>query len=63
MKLSPRKRQIVALVTQGLKNREIAKRMGITEHVVKNKLRMIYRDLGFSNRVELALWEIRRKER
>jgi DNA-binding NarL/FixJ family response regulator len=46
-----------------LKNREVAKAIGTTEHVVKNYLRAIYDKLGLWNRVELALWyEARRSQ-
>jgi len=53
---SRREQQIIELVAQGLKNREIAQITGTTEHVVKNYLRSIYDKLGLWNRVELALW-------
>jgi DNA-binding NarL/FixJ family response regulator len=60
---SQREQQIIELVAQGLKNREIAQIVGTTEHVVKNYLRSIYDKLGLWNRVELALWyEARRDE-
>lgn len=61
--LTEREEQLIALVAQGLKNREAAEIMGTTEHVVKNYLRSVYNKLGFGNRVELALWyEARRHE-
>ena len=53
---SEREQQLIALVAQGLKNREVAAHIGTTEHVVKNYLRVIYDKLGLWNRVELALW-------
>jgi DNA-binding NarL/FixJ family response regulator len=60
---SPRQRQVIELVAQGLKNSEVADVIGTTECVVKNHLRIIYDKLGFWNRVELALWyEARRHE-
>ena len=60
---SPRQRQVIELVAQGLKNSEVAEIIGTTQHVVKNHLRMIYDKLGMWNRVELALWyESRRHE-
>lgn len=60
---SPRQRQVIELVAQGLKNSEVADVIGTTEHVVKNHLRVIYDKLGLWNRVELALWfEARRHE-
>ena len=56
-----REQQVIALVAQGLKNREVADAIGTTEHVVKNYLRGIYDKLGLWNRVELALWYAARK--
>lgn len=50
------------MVAQGLKNREIAARLGIGAHVVRNYLSAVYDKIGVSNR-ELALWyEARRHE-
>jgi two-component system nitrate/nitrite response regulator NarL len=48
--------RVIELVAQGLKNREIANRLGIGESVVRNYLSKIYDKIGVSNRVELALW-------
>jgi DNA-binding NarL/FixJ family response regulator len=53
---SEREQRVIQLVAQGLKNREVAREIGTTEHVVKNYLRVIYDKLGLWNRVELALW-------
>jgi len=53
---SEREQQVIQLVAQGLKNKEVADAIGTTEHVVKNYLRVIYDKLGLWNRVELALW-------
>ena len=44
------------MVASGLKNREIAKQLGIAEQVVRNYLGKIYDKIGVNNRVELALW-------
>jgi DNA-binding NarL/FixJ family response regulator len=52
---------VIELVAQGLKNGEVAREIGTTEHVVKNYLRAIYDKLGLWNRVELALWYEARK--
>ena len=49
-------KKVVALLMEGLKNREIANRLGIREQVVKNKLQSIFDKTGSSNRVELALY-------
>jgi DNA-binding CsgD family transcriptional regulator len=52
------------MVAQGMKNREIANRLGIHVHVARNYLSSVYDKIGVSNRVELALWcEARRYER
>jgi len=56
VKLSPREIQIIAGVTQGLRNKDIAQEVGTTEQVVKNYLRKIYDKLGVSDRLELALY-------
>jgi DNA-binding NarL/FixJ family response regulator len=56
VKLSPKEIQIIAGVTQGLRNKDIAKEVGTTEQVVKNYLRKIYDKLGVSDRLELALY-------
>src|SRR6266568_4782957 len=53
---SKREQQVIQLVAEGLKNREVAEAIGIKEHIVKNYLRVIYDKLGLWNRVELALW-------
>jgi len=59
-----KRRRVIELVAQGLKNGEVAREIGTTEHVVKNCLRAIYDELGLWNRVELALWyEARQSER
>ncbi len=56
--LSQREREIVALVAQGFKNKEIAERMFISDQTVKNHLHNIFDKLGVSDRLELALYAI-----
>ena len=53
--LTPRERKLVALVAQGLRNRDIAAELGITEGTVKVYLHGIFDKLGVANRTELAL--------
>lgn len=53
--LSRRERQLVALVAQGLRNREIAGKLGITEGTVKVYLNTIFDKLGVASRTELAI--------
>jgi len=56
VQLTPKEALIVSCVTQGMKNREIAVRVGTTEQVVKNYLRKVYDKLGVADRLELALY-------
>ncbi|MGC2162838.1 MAG: response regulator transcription factor [Silvibacterium sp.] len=55
-RLSPKELSIIAHITQGKRNKEIAFQIGTTEQVVKNYLRKIYEKLGVSDRLELALY-------
>ena len=57
-RLTPKEVQIVALVGEGFKNREIAERLATKEQVVKNYLRSIYDKTGVSDRLELALFTV-----
>ena len=56
VQLTPKESLIVSCVTQGMKNKEIAVRVGTTEQVVKNYLRKVYDKLGVADRLELALY-------
>src|SRR5208283_3142065 len=56
VQLTPKEMLIVSCVTQGMKNKEIAVRVGTTEQVVKNYLRKVYDKLGVADRLELALY-------
>ena len=53
--LAPRERQIAAHVGRGLRNREIAAALSMSEGTVKVYLHTIYQKLGIKNRTELAL--------
>src|SRR5579863_4892482 len=59
--LSTREREIVGLVAQGYKNKEMAEKMFISEQTVKNHLHNIFDKLGVSDRLELALYAIHKK--
>jgi len=56
--LSQREREIVILVAQGFKNKEMAERMFISEQTVKNHLHNIFDKLGVVDRLELALYAV-----
>jgi len=53
--LTDRQREIVQGVVQGLNNREIAARLGISEHTAKHHLTQAFNKTGVSTRLELAL--------
>ncbi|HEY0307453.1 MAG TPA: response regulator transcription factor [Acidobacteriaceae bacterium] len=57
-RLTPKEMQIVALIVQGCKNKDIALQLGTKEQVIKNYLRSIYDKTGVSDRLELALFTI-----
>jgi two-component system, NarL family, nitrate/nitrite response regulator NarL len=57
--LTPRELEIVRLVAEGLRNREIAERLTITEGTVKIHLHNIYEKLGVSGRPQLILFATR----
>ena len=50
--LTPREHEVLVLVADGLRNRDVAERLGITEHTVKFHLAAIFGKLGASSRVE-----------
>lgn len=56
--LTPREEQVVALVADGLSNREVARELGLSEHTVKKYLLRIFDKLGISTRVELVLYAV-----
>ena len=58
--LSPREKEIVVALADGLTNRDIAERFGLSEITVKHHLRSIFDKCGVSNRLELALFALRR---
>ena len=53
--LTTRERQIVLVLAEGLTNKEIARRLRLTEGTVKVHLHNIYQKLGISNRTALAI--------
>jgi DNA-binding NarL/FixJ family response regulator len=57
-RLTPKELQIIALVTEGAKNKEIATQLHTKEQVVKNYLRSIYDKTGVSDRLELAVYTV-----
>jgi DNA-binding NarL/FixJ family response regulator len=57
--LSPREREVLALIARGLTNREIAEELTISEHTARNHVTSILDKLGFSRRAEAAVYAAR----
>lgn len=54
--LSPRETEVLRLVVDGLLNKQIALRLGITERTVKAHLTSVYQRIGVADRTQAALW-------
>ena len=52
--------RLLGLVCEGLTNREIATRLGVTEQAVVVRVSGILNRLGLRNRVQLAVWAVKR---
>ena len=59
--LTPREREVLALVGAGLSNKVIAIRLGISEATVKAHLTRVYQQIGVTDRTQAALWARERK--
>jgi len=59
--LTPREREVLGLVRQGLANKQIARRLGITERTVKAHLTSTFQRIGVSDRTQAALWAERNR--
>jgi DNA-binding NarL/FixJ family response regulator len=60
--LTHREEELVHWVAEGLTNTDISRQLNLAEHTVRNYLFRIFNKLGVSNRLELALYVIRRRE-
>lgn len=54
--LSSREREVLTLVGAGMANKQIARRLGISEKTVKSHLTNVYRHIGVSDRTQAAMW-------
>jgi DNA-binding NarL/FixJ family response regulator len=61
--LTKREEDLVRLVADGLGNREIARKLNLSEHTIKNYMFRIFDKLGISNRVELVLYALNSSRR
>jgi DNA-binding NarL/FixJ family response regulator len=58
-----RRPEVVRLVADGMKNREVAETLHVKEHTVRNYIYRIFEKLGVSNRVELIFYAFSQRER
>jgi DNA-binding NarL/FixJ family response regulator len=54
--LSEREREVLLMVVEGLANKQIARRLGISEKTVKAHLTSVFRQIGVTDRTQAALW-------
>jgi DNA-binding NarL/FixJ family response regulator len=54
--LTPREHEVLALVREGLANKQIARRLGISERTVKAHLTSVFQRIGVIDRTQAALW-------
>lgn len=59
--LTPREREVIALVVEGLRNRDVASRLSISEATVRHHLTSIFAKLGVADRTELVIYSYRNR--
>jgi len=61
--LTVREQKVTALVAEGHKNKEIARRLGTSENTIKKSLKVLFDKTGNWSRLELALWQLTREKK
>jgi DNA-binding NarL/FixJ family response regulator len=56
VELTAREREVLSLVVQGLANKQIGRRLGISEKTVKGHLTNLFQRIGVADRTQAALW-------
>lgn len=54
--LTPREREVLECIAEGLPNKHIARRLGIAEKTVKTHLTSVFQRIGVTDRTQAALW-------
>jgi DNA-binding NarL/FixJ family response regulator len=54
--LSPREREVLGLLLEGMPNKLIARQLGISEKTVKSHLTSVFRAIGVTDRVQAVIW-------
>ena len=62
-KLGPREKQVTAMLADGMRNKEIANLLGITEGTVKMYVARVFGKTGVDNRTALAIWWLQKSEK
>ncbi|MFF1612329.1 response regulator transcription factor [Amycolatopsis sp. NPDC058278] len=62
MTVTPRQQEVIAQLSQGFSNRQIARRLGMSEATVKSHLYAAYRKLGVSSRSEAIIEVLKQEE-
>lgn len=60
--LTPRERDVVRLVAEGMRNKEISLKLKLCEHTIRNYIFRVFDKLGLSSRVELVLYALSHPE-
>jgi DNA-binding CsgD family transcriptional regulator len=63
LKLSPREQQIVALLTRGSSNKQIASALAISERTAEGHVERVRNKLGLANRAQVAAWGVEHRQR
>ena len=56
--LPDRRRQVLALYLSGQPRTQIARNLGVSPHTIRNHIRIVYDDHGFTNRVQALRWAL-----
>ena len=56
--LTPRERDVAALIAGGLSNKQIARQLVITERTVASHVEHILDKLGFASRTQIGIWAV-----
>jgi len=60
--LTPRERDVIRLVAEGMRNQEIGVALSLREHTVRNYIFRVFEKLGLSSRVELVLYALKAEQ-
>ncbi len=58
IELTDREKEVVALISQGLSNKQIAKQLFISKSTIEKTTYTIYQRTPYKNRVQLAVWAV-----